>query len=200
MVVRVKREKPEHKRRTIDWAAAQQRYIAANMTTKDGTPRYTYKDVAAEFGVHWGTVRNKAADQGWEDNLKKAIRDRDQAVHQKLVERNAHAMEVLAKEMANQEASVRRRHLNLSRHLQKLAHDKLQELKPEDITVRDAIELLKLGIGEERRALGMSDKIDVYTGDRRIKEFTPSDADEVLGEVIDLIKQEGDVFEQEDDG
>ena len=63
--------------------------------------------------------------------------------------------------MVETEIEIRQRQAQIARFLTDKALRRLINLPPEQLTKKEAIELVRLGLGEERKALGLPDKQEV---------------------------------------
>jgi len=137
-------EKP--KTAPIDWPALKEEWMAENLDPKRER-NFTLKALALRHSVAEGTVRNKASDGSWRKELKDRAKER---------------AEILAKETKKRgmfnELEVRERLFKLGRGIQSKGLEKLQELTTSDFSAREAIDMLKLGVDIERRAIGLPDE------------------------------------------
>ncbi len=133
----------------INWPAVKEDFIVSNLDpSRDEL--LTLKELAANHGVNYESVRRRAGKEGWNDEVKKRA--------EKLAEES---IEVAQEQFSQSEAEIRERQIKIARLAQAKAVVRLQDLKPSELTVREAIELLKLGLPEERKAAGMPDKVDI---------------------------------------
>lgn len=182
---------------SIDWGAAKERFVLFNLQARDGS-KYSLKQLSIDLKLNYATLRNKASVCKWEEFLNNQIIIRDDSVRTKLIERNKMSLDLLAKDLANRETEIRKKHAILARMMQKAAVDKLSNVKSEDLKVRDAIELLKLGISEERKALGLADRFEFIGLPKEVNEniFPVSKATELLNNIITLVEKEEGLFEE----
>ena len=106
-----------------------------------GQKRFTLKQVAKKWNVAYGTVKNNAYRDGWRSQLVDSISDRDK---RSLKEVRDRAMW--------DETEVRWRQARLARVAIVKALKALTQL---DLTASEATRLLKMGLEQERRALGI---------------------------------------------
>ena len=155
----------------VDWSVAKLDYITENLHRAGRGDPYTLKDVAAKWGVSYGQARNIAGRDKW--NAELAQREK---------ERNNKALEKVQTYEQFNEAEIRSRQARYSRLAMGKAMQRLAALDPATLTVKEAIELLKLGLVEERKALGLP---DAFT-------FTPPPQNEEgeYGSVIDHVNRQ----------
>jgi hypothetical protein len=111
---------------------------------------YTYQDLGKEHKISHKTIRNHAAKEKWQGKL---------AQEQARIEQEI--ITTIQSSQITSEAKVRQRQAFDSRKLLDKAMAKLNAVKPEELTVKQAIELAKLGLTEERKALGLPDRYEV---------------------------------------
>ncbi len=119
----------------FDWRTIKIDWLAKNLRV--GQKPFTLKQVATKWGVAYGTVKNKAYRDGWRNQLTQAKAERDKR------------SSVI---VARYETEVRWLQARLARVAIVKA---LKALNQMDLTVSEAIRLLKLGLEQERRALGI---------------------------------------------
>lgn len=93
--------------------------------------------------------------QKWPEKVQQKIEDRNNAVHAELAEKSKAALVKLRLTMSGDEIQVRTRHCRIARDLQVKALARLSTIHPDMLKPSEAIELLKLGLAEERKALGL---------------------------------------------
>lgn len=128
----------------LDW-------IKENLLCDPAKP-FTYEDLGKKHGLSSKTIRNKASRDGWSKKLAEAKKTIQQRI---IID--------LQKSEVNSESSVRERQANIARKALDIAFAKIDKLSPEELTVRQAIEILKFALPEERKALGIPDKQEVTT-------------------------------------
>jgi len=153
MVVKSKTKAPpaefEPQANSLRWDAIREDYIAQNMARQKGQPAFTYKDTAAAHDVSYPYLRQIAAKQNWNRMLKQRVSERAKEV--------AERIQGVA---LFDEIEIRTRHATYARLASSLAHARLSGMKRDDIakmSVKDAIELLRIGLTEERTSLGIKD-------------------------------------------
>ena len=134
---------------SLRWEAIKEDYIAQNLTRAKGQPAFNLRKLAEAHGVSYHYVRQIAATQKWNKQLKERIEQRKQE-----------AVANITGVALFDEIEIRTRQATYARLASSLAYQKLSEMTKEDIkklSVRDAIELLRIGLTEERVALGIKD-------------------------------------------
>jgi len=130
---------------TIDWVSIRLDFLNENLMA--GRPdAFTLKDAAIKHGVVYGSLRNKAAEDGWHEDLKRLLTDLK-------LESDAGVMSV----QLESEVEVRVRQANFARTCQNKAMAKLAAIDPLKLTTQEAIMLWRWGMQEERAALGLDD-------------------------------------------
>lgn len=128
---------------SVEWIKIKAKYLTENLRTDRATP-YSYTDIAREFGVVPGTVRNRASKEKWKDALLDAVREKAE-----------NDVNVAKEATSFDEAETRHRQATYARVAQAKAILRLRDLDASSLTIREAIDLLKLGLNEERSALGL---------------------------------------------
>ena len=77
------------------------------------------------------------------------------------IEQNQRVMATVQDQEVVTEAERRIRQAQFALKCWLMAEAKLNQIKVEDLTIKQAIELAKLGLSEERKALGFADKYEV---------------------------------------
>ena len=133
----------------VDWNLVREDYFARNLRGQ-GTVRSTLKELADAWAIPYKTVRNRASGEKWSEQF------RDRAIQ--------HATAVatrLQREDVVDETVVRLRHAKTARLAIDTALARLASVDPEELTVREMVELLRLGLTEERRALGLPEQFEI---------------------------------------
>lgn len=185
----------------LDWISVRNLFISRNLE-RIGKERYSLKDLASDIKVTYGTVRNHASREGWDKLLEKALEDQEKALRKRMEQSRKEVTHSLQKDELNKEINVRQRQASAARMLQSKAAKKLTNLNSSDLSVRDAIELMKIGLIEERKALGLADRYEVTTkGEAPPPEhLSTSKARAVLGRIIDLVEKKAGVYEEAPSG
>lgn len=133
----------------VDWNLVREDYFARNLRS-GRTARSTLKEVAVTWGVPYKTVRNRASSEKWSEQL------RDRTVqHATAVATRLHREDVV------DETVVRLRHAKTARLAVDKAFARLATIDPDELTVREVVELLRLGLVEERKALGLPEQFEM---------------------------------------
>lgn len=160
---------------------------------------YTLKQVAADFDISYGVLRNKANKEQWRESMLRQLQAQEENIRGHLIEQSKKAISALQQDVANVETTVRQKHANLARMMQKKAYERIKDINPKTLSIQNAIILMKLGINEERRALGMPDEFELKTTDEAAKHnFGPKQANTIIDHVINLMKNaQGDYVPDE---
>lgn len=135
------------------WATLKEEYFETILAGK----HITLAALAEKYGVAAQSVRNKSSKEKWPEAIEKIRQEREKLLTEKLAERTTLALDQLNQEFATNEAEIRKRHALMARGLQVRAVKRLKEIPLEQFSPRDALFMLKLGIEEERRAIGLPD-------------------------------------------
>lgn len=130
---------------TIDWVSIRLDFLNENLMV-GRSDAFTLKQLAAKHNVGYGTTRNRAAEEGWHEDLKRLLTDLK-------IESDAGVMSV----QLESEVEVRVRQANFARQAQNKAMAKLTMINPEQLSTQEAIMLWRWGMQEERKALGLDD-------------------------------------------
>lgn len=138
--------------RKAKWASLKEEFI--DLSLKGAAIHWP--TLALKYGFEVNTVRNKASINKWYAEIENRRKMREEVLETKLTERTAMALDELNRDFATNEAAIRSRHATMARGLQGRAITRLKEIPLSDFSPRDALAMLKLGIDEERFALGLS--------------------------------------------
>ena len=133
----------------IIWTTLKSDYFAENMRLDKQQP-FTLKELSIRWKIAYKTIRNKASIEKWNDELQERIAEQQSSI--------IHQVQAVQIET---ETEIRERQATIARNMVNKAMEKLATVAPEDLTNREAIELAKLGLVEERKALGLADKYEV---------------------------------------
>lgn len=114
-------------------------------------------EVARKFKIEYVTVRNKSSAEKWREELEKRMKEYEEIVTKKMHERTSAVLDKMNEEFVGNELEIRQRHAAVARGLQAKAVKRLSTIPIENLKAMEAIAMLKLGIDEERRALGLPD-------------------------------------------
>ena len=134
-----------------DWKEVLETLVQSHLQKKP----ITLPKLAEKFGISYPVVRNKSSKHNWFAEVEKRLKEIDDVVATKIQERSTMVMDKLQEEFVGNEVEIRIRHAKIARGLQAKAVKRLSTIAIDQLSPRDAIALLKLGIDEERRALGM---------------------------------------------
>jgi len=123
-----------------------QHYLKENLYERDRP--YTLEDVSKHFGVTYGYIRNKASKHKW-----------NVVLHDILMRRQKESASASQELQVVSEVEIRMRQARFARLAMNKAILKIQAIQPDTLTVREAMELLRLGLQEERRALGLIESV-----------------------------------------
>jgi len=144
-----------------NWASLREEWLERNL--EDDALNLT--DFARQKGLKESTVINRARTEQWAEELQARRANLDTATKTALVEASAAMTSELAffrkyharvqEKIATDELEARLRHAAIARGVIQMALDGLARLHLDDLRPRELIDLLKLGLGEEREALGI---------------------------------------------
>jgi hypothetical protein len=183
------------KRQLYDKVLLRETYIHRNLTALNGK-RYSVHALAADFGLDRDSVTQISRREKWGEALAEAKKRQDDRLRDKLTDIRA---DILAKSQTttlNQEVTVRMRQASIARTAQVKAAARIKAIDPEELSVREAVELLRLGMEQERRALGLPDRYELVTEDSTHDYMSTDKARAVLGRVIELAKSKRGNYEQ----
>jgi len=147
---------------SIPWHDVREEWILSRM---DGSKGVIAKALADRYKCRPESILNKSSQEKWRDQLKYRIEQRDGDVQRKLKESHEKAVEALQTEFIGNEMDIRRRHAGVARAISIKAVKRLISAPIDSISVRDAVAMLKLGIEEERHAVGIP---EVFVPDRGV--------------------------------
>ena len=159
-----------------DWVKVKNRYLQENLDPAR-VEAYSLKAVSKETGLDYGSVRRHAAKEKWRDELAARIEERDSA-----------AIDEIQVDADYSEFEVRSRHIELAQILQAKGLGRLKEIEDEggNISVKDAIELVKLGVDLERKSIGIRDG-SLFIGNINIGQFNWHDEADRMSEYLKTI-------------
>jgi len=130
----------------LDWQGVKDAWFLKNLEPHR-TEFYTLKMLADKFGIPYGTVRNKAAEEGWKQELEERV-----------VSRSKNVLAVAEREHTYSEYETRMRQASIARLLLEKVMCKLDSVLPSELSIRECIDILKVALVEERKALGLPDR------------------------------------------
>lgn len=135
-------------KQSCDWEAMRREYLDHNLNHPEAP--VSLKELAVKYKVSYGLVRNHSHDERWAYQLADLLDQKENKVTTEVVKRSVVS-----------EVEVRLRQAGISRLAVAKAVAKLRTIDPDDLTVKEAIDLLKLGLEQERKALGLPEMITV---------------------------------------
>jgi hypothetical protein len=133
----------------IDWSVVKADYFAENLKADKDQP-FTLKELSVRWKIAYKTIRNRSSTENWNDELRDRITEQQVEILQKVQDG-----------VVETEVEIRQRQAQVARYLMDKALKRLVTISPEELTKKEAIELVKLGLGEERKALGFADKQEI---------------------------------------
>lgn len=135
----------------IDWIMIKEEWFESHLQKRG----LNFRQLAERNNISWQQVRNKASTEGWTEQLEKRLAAYDLEVAERMKHARTAVTEKLQEEFIGNEFEIRKRHAQVSRGIQGKALQRISSIPIEEMKLSDAIALLKLGMEEERRALGM---------------------------------------------
>jgi hypothetical protein len=162
-------QEPDAVLRKAKWAAMKEEFLELSITAQ----KVHWPTLAGKYGIPPQTARNKASTEKWHQEIENRRKAREEILEQKMVERTTMALDQLQQDFATNEAAIRKRHATMARGLQVRAIQRLKDIDLKDLTARDALLMLKLGIEEERFALGMAQLYQPAKDSTKNSDYTP---------------------------
>jgi hypothetical protein len=144
-------EMQRHER--ADWLLMKEEWMESHLQKKP----MNFRQLAEKHKVSWAVVRNKASKGKWVEELEKRLSAFDLEVAERMKRAATAVTEQLQEDFIGNELEIRRRHAKVARGIQGKALQRISTAEISEMRVSDAIALLKLGMDEERRAMGMPD-------------------------------------------
>lgn len=160
----------------IKWAALRDDYIAQNLSRREDDPPYTLKRHAEIHDLNYTYLRARAGRERWSTLLK-----------EELDKKRSEVMERIGESAIINEIEIRTRHCTYARKASSLAYERLNSMTAKDISklsIRDAVDLLKLGLDEEKKALGLEDGASTGTKEGTSRVLTDAQVFAVARQVI----------------
>jgi hypothetical protein len=136
-------------KKKYNWELLFHVWLKKNLEGDPAKP-YSLIDLGKEYDVPYKTIRNRASTDKWQDKLDKVRAQIEQNI-----------VATIQDSKVNAESEVRKRQAHIARTLLDKALARLELTKPEDLTHRQAIEIIKFALPEERKALGMAEKYEL---------------------------------------
>jgi hypothetical protein len=134
-----------------DWLLMREEWMESHIQKKP----LNFRELAERHGMSWAVVRNKASKDKWIEQLEKRLAAFDIEVAERMKAAASAVTEKLQQEFIGNELEIRKRHAHVARGIQTKAVNRIATIPVDDMKLSDAIALLKLGMDEERRAMGM---------------------------------------------
>jgi len=132
--------------RGVDWQLVQEDFILRNLPGVERGRPGTLKDVARSWAIPYKTIRNRASAEKWREHL-----------HRRAAEHSAEVVSRIRTSEVIDEVAVRMRHAEIARRALNKALQRLETLDPSKLSARETADLIRLGLSEERKALGLPD-------------------------------------------
>lgn len=139
-----------------DWAVLRDEWIVGQLI--GGLRAMTLTDFALSKNLAVSTVQNKASSMKWRAELDVRRKANDDVVTRELAERSEKAVAEVQQLYVGREAAIRGRHAAIAKGLQAKAMQRLSALEAKDLTVKEALTMLQLGLVEERFATGLDEQ------------------------------------------
>lgn len=159
----------DHVVRKAKWESLKDEFLSLAADGKD----VHWPSLAAKYGFSAQSARNKASTQKWYAEIEERRKAREDLIEDKLAHRTSLALDKLNDNFATNEAAIRTRHATMARGLQVRAITRLKELPLSAFTARDALTMLRMGMEEERFALGMKETADPVNDSPKSNEYSP---------------------------
>lgn len=146
--------KRKRKRATkFPWDEIKDTWILSHL---DGRP-LTHVQLAEKYGSSVFAISSRSSKYKWADELKIKSQEKADFLAGQLRGASELAIAGVQQELATNEIAVRTKHATISRALQARAMKVLTSIDLKQITAKDALLMLKIGLEEERKALGLPD-------------------------------------------
>jgi hypothetical protein len=165
-----------------DWDALKEDWLSRNLDPEREHALYTLKAFADEHKIPYNTMRLRAGKERWYDQL-----------HLAKVQSADKALDELTSRAGFDEYQFRLAHMRTAELMQKKGLEKLLAANISDLSVQDAINLMRYGVDIERKALGMEQgQASVFINNMNMGGAFDwqKEADRIdkLAEVIDVIE------------
>lgn len=153
---------PNGTQQAADWPAIQAHYVARNLARQGRDPEYTLKQLSADLGLHYPTVRNTASEGRWRPDM-----------HRRMEQRASAGMTAAQRDAEATEAEVRKSQARAARILQRIGLNacevilRRQEANPElllpgdQAVLRNIERFVRTGLEQERAALGLDRVVEI---------------------------------------
>lgn len=131
----------------MTWDRLRIEFLTENLSG-DRLRAYTLRELCEKYSLNYGSLRNVASSEKWGAQLTEMVKSK----------RDKSTEVVQAVQMVN-EVEVRVRQAQFARLTMNKAILRIQAIDPAKLSVKEAVELLRLGMQEERKALGLVDTV-----------------------------------------
>jgi hypothetical protein len=138
----------------INWQSIKNEWVSL----KANGSAISLREFSKRHGTRYEYMRIMSSKNKWAAAVEDRIKDIEKRVSDQLIERSADAITSVRQALASDESEVRERHAKMSKEMQRKAISRLREIPPEQLTAREAIDLLRISMEQERRALGIPDE------------------------------------------
>ena len=158
-VIIKKKEAPvEPARGKLTWRELRERFISRRVRGE----KVTLAQFAEEEKISLSYLRQICHKGKWMEEVASRIERMDADIVEVTIQRSRNSTSEVQAQPNNDEVSVRSNHVKIARILQAKALRRLRTIPFEQLSPRDALEMLKVGMTEERRGLGMPDLAAVH--------------------------------------
>jgi hypothetical protein len=142
------------RRNAKDWEILKKDFFEQNISGRGCTLR----QFAEQHAIKYTHLRNKSSTDNWSPELEEERESRAKLIAEQVQAAHSESLSIVQGEAINNEVTVRLRHARNARGIQAKAIERLRTVAVAELTVRESIELLRLGMLEERIALGLGQK------------------------------------------
>lgn len=139
----------------LQWFDLKEKFIARHVAGD----YVSFPQFAKDHNLNLRTLEYHATRESWMKEVEKRLGEQHQAISL----HSQNVVQAIRKSVSFDEVEVRTRHSNAFKGLIRLALKKLVKIKddPDQLSVRDMIDILKFAPLEERRALGLPETVQV---------------------------------------
>lgn len=175
----------------VKFAIAKEDFIAQNLARQPGEPPYTLRQIAEVYNISYNYLRIIAAKEKWSTELEARLEDKKRQ-----------AGERIQRQAVLDEIEIRTRQATYARFASELAIRRLKLLDGKDIkqlSVRNAIELLKVGLAEERNVVMVGEPIQPPLEGDAGPGLTDDQVFAVAARIIETHQNPSGVYEETDE-
>jgi hypothetical protein len=157
MPVTITRRNPRPRYRVrgkLNWLAIKDEWLAL----KSNGSGLSLKEFAKKRNLNYKYLRVKSSNEKWTAAVEQRVKEVEDKVNEQLIQRSADAITAVRQALASDEMEVRERHATIARGMQTKAINRLNTIPVDHLTAKEAIDLLRIGLEQERRALGIPDE------------------------------------------